>query len=131
MKKDITTIEDIQLLVDTFYTKAKADETIGHFFNEVIELDLEEHLPKIYRFWESILFGKANYRGNPMLKHIDLHQKSAMTVEHFDKWITLWEATTDEYFEGTKATEAKTKAKTMKELMLYKIKQSENPNFIQ
>ncbi len=131
MKKDIRSEEDIKLLVDYFYTKAKSDAQIGYIFNEVVQLSWEEHLPTIYKFWDSILFGTATYRGNPMIKHIELNQKEPLTLSHFNKWIDLWNNAVNENFEGNKAEEAKTKAKSMKELMLFKIKQSENPNFIQ
>jgi hemoglobin len=35
-RKDITNIGDIQLLVNTFYTKVQKDDLIGAIFNEKI-----------------------------------------------------------------------------------------------
>jgi len=38
---------------------------------------------------ESILLDKKGYKGNPMLKHIELNRKEALTAVHFDRWIEL------------------------------------------
>ena len=56
MKKDIQTGEDIKLLVDNFYKKAIADDSLGHIFTDVAKVNWEHHLPIMYAFWESILF---------------------------------------------------------------------------
>lgn len=45
MKKDITSFEDIRLLVDSFYEKVRNDEVIGFLFDEVARVDWERHLP--------------------------------------------------------------------------------------
>ena len=91
----------------------------------------DRHMPVMYQFWETVLFGKGGYKGNPVLKHVELNQKAPMTEQHFERWILLWESTIDEHFEGEIAEEAKKKAITMKLLMLYKIGQNGNPNFVQ
>lgn len=124
MKPDLRNRADIQFLVDAFYKKALEDERIGHFFTEVVQLSFEEHLPVIYDFWESLLFGTMNYKGNPMLKHIALDQKQQLRGMHFEQWKKLFFETIDEHFEGKKATEAKQKATNIAHLMLFKIKQN-------
>lgn len=131
MKKDLEGFDDIKILVDRFYDKAIQDKTIGFIFTEVMEMDLEDHLPVIYSFWDSVLFGTATYRGNVMLKHIALNEKTALKKEHFEEWLALWMETVDELFEGNKAEEVKTKALNMKRLMEFKIDQSGKPTFIQ
>jgi len=75
MKTDIRNRKDIEKLVNTFYNKVKTDAVIGYLFTEVARVNWEEHLPKMYDFWENILFCTANYNGNPMMKHKELHQK--------------------------------------------------------
>ena len=87
-------------------------------------------MPVMYSFWESVLLSKPSYSGNPVLRHIELNQKTPLTEAHFDKWLELWFSTLDENFEGDIANSAKEKATMMKELMLYKIKKSSDPNFI-
>ena len=55
--RDIESPEDIIQLVDSFYASAVVDSVIGHFFTEVMQVDLEEHLPRLYRFWCAIILG--------------------------------------------------------------------------
>lgn len=119
--KDITDISDIELLVKTFYQQATKDELIGRFFSEVVPLDFDHHLPRMYQFWEGVLFGQTAYRGNPMLKHIELHRKSPLRQQHFDRWLTLWNATVSTLFEGEVADKAKTRARSIRDLMQYKV----------
>ncbi len=130
MKKEIENSEDIRRLIDAFYEKVIRDDSIGFFFTEVIKLDLEAHMPVMYSFWESVLLSKPSYSGNPVLKHIELNHKTPLTETHFDRWLALWHTTIDENFQGVIAKSAKEKANMMKDLMLYKIKQSSDPNFI-
>ncbi|MCB9230717.1 MAG: group III truncated hemoglobin [Bacteroidia bacterium] len=131
MKQDIQTGEDIRQLVDTFYKKAISDPVIGHFFTQVVQLDFDLHMPVMYSFWESVLLGQAGYKGNPMLKHLELNKKSPLEKYHFDRWMSLWEETLDELFSGKTADQARQRAANLRHLMEYKIGQSQNPNFIQ
>ena len=124
MKKDISTSQDIKLLVDEFYVKVLKDKTIGFIFNEAIEMHWEEHFPIMYSFWETMLLNKASYRGNAMQKHLDLNKIVHLKDEHFSSWINLWELTVNENFEGAKAKEAIIKANSIKEIMKVKVKQS-------
>jgi hemoglobin len=113
MKPDIITKEDIQLLVNQFYAKAKTDQLIGKFFTIVAEVDWESHLPKMYNFWESVILGKRTYSGNPMKIHFALNQKEALLEEHFARWVNLFHATIDENFKGRNSQQAKTSASTI------------------
>lgn len=122
-QKDISDIKDIQLLVDTFYTEVKKDTTIGPIFNEVAHFDWETHIPIMYTFWDSILFGTATYNGNPMTKHIELSYKTEMSDVQFNTWLQIWTDTVDYLFKGQKADEAKSRAASISVLMLHKIKQ--------
>lgn len=128
---DITTEEDIVLLVDAFYAKITHDATIGFIFSEHMEEALEQHLPVIYTFWQSVLLGTQTYRGQIMQKHIELNSRVALTSEHFETWYQHWIQTIDAQFAGPLAEQAKQRAQTMKELMLFKISQSKDEGFIQ
>jgi hemoglobin len=119
--KNLENRKDIQLLVDTFYKKVLEDEIIGFFFTEIVELDMEKHLPKMYDFWESTLFHKATYQGNPILVHQHLHDKSPIKKEHFNRWVSLYNETIDELFEGEKATLAKQRGLSIATMMQLKI----------
>ena len=122
-KREIETFEDIQLMVDEFYGKAMISPVIGHFFNEVIELDLVEHMPIMHNFWSDILLGTKLYYGNPMIKHFALNKKSKMTPAHFQEWIRLWKANIQEHFVGAKAEEAISRAENIAKLMSHKVSQ--------
>lgn len=115
MKTDINNRNDIQILVNSFYKKVEKDELIGPFFTEVTKIDWNHHLPQMYDFWESILFGKSIFSGNPMKKHMLLHDKSPLTMPHFDHWLRLFTQTTDELFSGKNATKIKEYASIIKE----------------
>jgi hemoglobin len=131
MKPDISSRKDIELLVNSFYKLATKDKIIGVFFTEVVQMQWEKHIPVICDFWDSILFHTATFRGNPMIRHIELHKKKNLEDIHFDRWVELFFATVDELFEGKKVGLLKEKTISMKLLMQYKIKLSENDFFIQ
>lgn len=129
--KDIATFDDVRLLVDHFYQKVLKDDQISFVFSEYMSTSLEKHLPTMYDFWDSILLGAQTYKGNVMLSHISLNKKVKLKTIHFERWLALWSTTIDELFFGEKADEAKHRAQLMKNLMEFKIAQSENKNFIQ
>jgi len=124
--EDITDRTAIELLVNSFYARVKTDKTIGYIFTEVAGVDWEEHLPKMYRFWETILLGKMSFKGNPMSKHIQLSKKTVLNKEHFDRWLALWSETIDSHFKGDRANEAKQRGENIAGLMLYKIESHAN-----
>lgn len=121
MKQDILNRNDIELIVNTFYEKVKKNETIGYIFNTIMDVNWENHLPKMYDFWENILFQTGNYKGHPFAAHILVNNKIALTNEHFAIWLLLFENTIDELFEGAKATEIKFRAKSIKGIFNSKI----------
>lgn len=112
--KDIQSREDIKLLVNTFYVRLQKEEKdLDYLFNDVANINWEVHLPKMYDFWETLLFHENVYDGNPMRTHLDLHQKSKLTKKHFDKWLVLFKATIDSLFEGDIANLAKQRAESV------------------
>ncbi len=117
MKREIQQLEDIELLVDAFYTKIRKDDLLGPIFNGVIQDRWPVHLNKMYTFWQTVLLGEHTYYGNPFMPHADL----PVEKRHFDRWIELFYQTLDENFEGRKADEAKWRAAKMAEMFQYKI----------
>src|SRR5688572_30491287 len=92
--------------MNLFYERALGDTVIGYIFTDVARLDLEHHLPIIGDFWESLLFGTPAYQKhgrNPLLVHKDLHMKSELTREHFERWLEIFTATVDDLFSGERA----------------------------
>lgn len=120
-KKDISSREDVELLVNTFYGKVQQNETLGYIFNDVAKVNWETHLPKMYNFWAGLLFGEQSYVGNPMFIHVALSKKTPIAELEFNTWKALFNQTVDELFEGEKAEEAKTKATNVAKIMLAKI----------
>ena len=131
MKQDIATRADIELLINSFYDIVRKDDTIGYIFNDIIGDDWSHHLPVMYSFWESVLFSKAGYTGNPIKKHTDIDKRIPMEKVHFDRWLVLWNETVDELFSGNVADEAKNRAMVMANLISMKVIMSRDPNFVQ
>lgn len=119
--KKLETREDIELLVNKFYDKVGNDETIGFFFNDVAKVDWSNHLPKMYAFWETLLFGQISYKGNPMSVHFPINAQVPMEKKHFEHWIKLWTTTIEENFTGEMAETAIYKATNIANLMGYKM----------
>jgi|SRR5215217_6071648 len=116
MKRDITTIEDIQLLVNTFYGGVQNDSLIGPIFNNIIQ-DWTPHLEKMYTFWQTVLLGNHTYFGSPFPPHAKL----PVQPEHFERWLFLWRSTVDMFFKGEVAEEAKWRGKAMADMFMAKI----------
>ena len=118
---DITNREDIELLLEAFYRKAVTDPLIGYFFTEVVPLNMQTHIPLITNFWETVLFGKATYKGNVMQMHQHIHQLSPFKEVHFKRWVELFKDTVDEMYTGEKAEMAKQRGESVATLMRIKI----------
>lgn len=118
-KKDVENRKDIELIVRTFYNKVKKDALLSPVFSTKItgEEQWEKHLVRMSDFWETVLFAKQLYRGNPFPHHLNLGISSA----HFDQWIHLFEKTLNENFTGSKTEEIKERAKKMRQLFEIKL----------
>lgn len=122
-KKDIETRDDLHLLMQQFYKKLLADDSISYFFTEVARINLEHHLPILVDFWDNILFGSDTYRKNAMQPHINLHAQSPILSHHFETWLRYFKNTVDDLFEGQRAFIAKEKATSIATVMKIKVKQ--------
>lgn len=105
-KVDIQNRHDIEQWMSAFYTKLMADDITQSKF---LHLDLEAHLPKIVSFWAFVLLEEEGYTTNVFNQHTHLHLEEI----HFRRWIEHFVATTDDMFEGQKATLAKQRAKLL------------------
>ena len=123
MKKDITSRDDLFLLISRFYEKLLTDDSISYLFTDVAKINLDHHLPVLVDFWDSVLFQSDTYRKNAMQPHLALHQKSPITKQHFETWLRYFTETVDELFEGTTAFVAKERATSIATVMQVKIKQ--------
>jgi hemoglobin len=114
VRNDITTREDIELLVNRFYACVQSDALLSPQFSHV---DWPKHLPIMYNFWSSMILGEQSYQGNPFQKHINL----AIGSEHFGQWLRLFVNTVDENFQGERAEEIKTRAQHIAQLFQHKM----------
>lgn len=121
-RKQISNLDDIKLLVDSFYDKVREDDLLKDIFNNVIQDRWPEHLEKMYRFWQTVLLGDHTYFGSPFVPHAELPVERS----HFDRWMKLFIETVDTYFVGEKADRAKWQGDRMAEMFLYKIEYYRN-----
>ena len=112
-KPDIAGRAEIETLVNTFYDRVRGDEVLGFIFNEVAQTNWTTHLPKMYDFWETVLFRSGGYTGNPLAAHAKLVPLTDMGREQFDRWLTLFRGTVDDLFAGEKAEHIKNCAEDM------------------
>ena len=125
-KPDIQTSEDVVKLVDSFYEKVRKHKELGYIFDEVVKFNWDQHLPKMYAFWESILFQKSDYKGNPMEAHRNVHEKYPLTKELFNAWLDLFRDTLDELFEGPRTEKAYQRALSIATVTQIKLNSSHN-----
>ncbi len=124
-REDIKDLNDVKLLVDSFYNTVQVDKLIGPIFNAVIQNRWPEHLEKMYKFWHTILFDSHTYQGRPFPPHAQL----PISKEHFDRWLLLFEENLDHQFEGPIAEEARYRANKMAELFQIKLKHIQQDPF--
>lgn len=125
-KEDINVLDDIKLLVNTFYDRVRQDPLLGPIFDEKIQDRWEQHLAKMYTFWQTILLDEYTYQGRPFPPHAQL----PLEEKHFNRWLVIFGETVDDLFQGPIATEAKSRGQKMAALFQIKlehIKQSPFP----
>ena len=86
---DITDRRDVACLVKVFYDRIRDDALLGPILNEVAHVDWTTHLPRMYDFWESVLFGKATFKGTALVVHRALARRVPLTTDLFDRWVAL------------------------------------------
>ncbi len=121
-KHDITTLDDIKLLVDTFYTRVAADALLAPIFTKRLGEHWLPHLQKMYTFWQTVLLEQYTYNGAPFPPHANL----PVAEQHFDAWLNLFSVTVDSLFLGPKADEAKWRAGKMAQMFQLKIAHFKN-----
>ncbi|MBN8827236.1 MAG: group III truncated hemoglobin [Sphingobacteriia bacterium] len=74
-------------LINSFYSKVRNDKILGPIFQDKIGDNWEEHLKTMRDFWSGIAIGTGRYKGQPLLKHINLPN---LQEEHFKRWLSLF-----------------------------------------
>lgn len=119
----------IERLVNAFYEKVRGDELIGFIFNDVAQTDWTHHLPRMYAFWETVLFRSGGYTGNPVAAHAKLVPQTEMGRAQFDRWLFLFHQTVDELFSGPNADHIKNCAQDMANVLYSRINGVPDPRF--
>lgn len=127
MKRSLDSREAIEALVHSFYTRVKADALLGPIFNNAENFLWDVHIPVMVDFWETLLLDATSYKGNTMRKHLELHRRTPLTAQHFNRWKELFYDTLDSEFEGPGVTLAKKKVESIGGLMQHKINELNNP----
>ncbi|MBD1425183.1 group III truncated hemoglobin [Sphingobacterium arenae] len=117
IKADIQTLDNVKLMVNTFYGRVQKDDLIGPIFNAKLEDHWPEHLEKMYTFWQTILLDEYTYQGRPFPPHAQL----PIEAEHFDRWLQLFDKTVNDLFAGPVAEEAKSRGRKMAALFQVKL----------
>ena len=88
--RDLDSPAEIAEMVRRFYQDVAQDDLLGPVFDEVAQVDWNEHLPKLTMFWSRALLGLHGYVGNPYRSHALINERSPFTPEHFDRWLQLF-----------------------------------------
>lgn len=116
MKHDITSIEDVTLLVKTFYTNLLRLDEVKPLFADI---DFEKHLPHMIAFWDFVLLDKEGYKTNVFDKHVHL----PLTESMFTLWLETFEYTARLLFVGEVTEKAIFRAQTIAFSFQHKLKQ--------
>ncbi len=101
---DIETEANIQAVVHAFYRGMEDDPILGSYF---AGLDWAAHLPRMVRFWSSVVFQTGVYRGRPFDVHV---QMPGLERAHFAHWVERFHRTVDGLFSGPRAQVMKARA---------------------
>lgn len=90
------TEDNIRDLVYGFYDRVRGDALLGPVFEEALAGRWDEHLPKMCRFWGSLVLGSKTYRGNVQQAHMPL---TGIEPQHFNRWLYLFLDTVESRYE--------------------------------
>ncbi len=120
---------EIEQLVNAFYQRVQQDDLLGFIFDDVAKTNWETHLPKMYAFWETVIFRTGGFVGNPLAAHAKLVAFTEMGRPQFDRWLLLFRQTVDELFAGEHAEHIKNAAADMANVIYSRINHVVDPRF--
>jgi hemoglobin len=94
-------------LIDAFYRRVRRDVRLGPIFEAHVK-DWDEHSERLTDFWSSLMLTSGRYKGNPFATHRPF--AAALDPELFERWLELWQISTDEMFPAEIAAEFQRKA---------------------
>jgi hemoglobin len=108
---DLDSRAAIHDLVVQFYREVVFDDLLEPIFGEVAEVDWAMHMPKLVDYWCRVLLGQPGYGGHVLASHRHLHDLQPLTLDLFDRWLTLWVDAVDSGWAGPNANKAKSHAR--------------------
>lgn len=127
--RDLEGRAEIEILVNTFYQRVRADELLAFIFERIAGTDWNSHLPRMYAFWEKVLFRTGDYTGNPLAVHSRLVALTEMGRPQFDRWLEVFQSTVDDLFTGPHADHIKNSAADMANVIYSRINGVADPRF--
>ena len=124
VSRDIETVLDLRLMVESFYLKLLQDKLLEPFFDN--KLYIFQRMPIITAYWQQLLWGEGWYRRHTMNIHRNLGRRVPFRPEHFERWVALLECTVDEMYAGPSAERVKKMAATVAGHMSGRFAESEN-----
>ena len=106
------TPERIERLISTFYARVREDPDLGPIFADRVS-DWPRHLARMNAFWRSVLRAEPAYRaerGTPREIHLGIERA---TLEHYERWLELFEDVAREIFEPWAAEDVTARARRM------------------
>ena len=107
---DLADRADVEALLRRFYGQVLVDDILAEPFATIRLNGLESHLPVMCDFWQTALFRAGLYAGSALRAHQPVHDQHALTANHFLRWLTLWNRTIDQMYQGPVAEHAKIQA---------------------
>ncbi|KCZ92355.1 group III truncated hemoglobin [Hyphomonas johnsonii] len=80
-------------LIETFYARVRADETLGPIFNAEIGDNWGPHLARMKDFWASVAMNAGRYNGKPVPAHTKL---TGVDPSDFQIWLGLFRQTLED-----------------------------------
>ncbi|MGB3465198.1 MAG: group III truncated hemoglobin [Cyclobacteriaceae bacterium] len=116
IRTDITSREDLELVVNDFYKKLINEAFVGKFFKHGVS-KWSSHIKHVVDYWDSRIFSADTYDKSVLPIHIDIDKRFGNTFEpkHFSEWVGFWNHCIDRRFHGDNATLAKEIASRMAE----------------
>jgi hemoglobin len=92
----------ITTLVHDFYTDIRRESMLQPIFDGAIGTNWEPHLERMVDFWCSVMLSSGDFKGNVFGKHMQLQ---GIEMEHFRRWLSLFETHVRRLFQPEVAEE--------------------------
>ena len=101
MKSEIKSVDDIRLMVDVFYQRARKDELLAPIIRKIKDSAPQREM--LYQCWENQILNESLGQDEPFPEHISL----MFSTQHLIRWLGLFLQTIDTLYTGPIADKAK------------------------